>query len=63
MTAHDDGTDLPRDVTPYGGRRYAHDGLDAEFKDAFGSIGRSALSLFVLSTTENFPFVMCERAG
>lgn len=34
------------------------DGLGVEFKGGFDTVGRAAWSLFVLSTTENYPFVM-----
>ena len=44
------------------------DDLNVEFRGAFDTITRSTLSLFVLSSTENFPFVMfpameCDRPG
>ena len=32
--------------------------LDVEFDGAFDSFGRAVLAMFVLSTTENYPFVM-----
>ena len=56
----------------HGWRHYDEDSfdddLDVEFKGAFDNFGRAAWTLFVLSTTENWPFVsypaiQCESLG
>ena len=38
--------------------RNSYQDLDTEFTGSFDSFGRAAIAMFVLSTTENYPFVM-----